>query len=194
MLPGNILAYNASTRRARVQPANKMTFNDGRAPADYAPIDDVPVILPSAGGYTMTLPVANGDPVILVVSDRGLAEFKKTFQAGSVPEDGIDHTLRDCVALFGFGALEVTPAKAGAISIQSNDGARHVSLDGNSAHVKAPEIRLEGDVVITGTTTCENDVDVTGSIAVSGDVDGVDVSEHTHGGVRTGAMNTRRPN
>lgn len=193
-LPATIVSYNAQTRRAVVQPANKITFNDGREAEMYAPLADIPCILPSAGGYTVNLPIEAGDPVMLLVSDRGFAQFKKTYQDGTEPDKGIDHTLKDCVAFVGFGTLETTPARDGAVSIQSVDGSRHVALDGNTAYVKAPTIRLEGNVVITGTTTCEANVDVTGDIAVSGDVDGVDVSEHTHGGVRVGTANTQEPN
>ena len=70
-LPGVVVAYNAATRRARVQPAvDHMVSPDDNPNAEFADLEpmpnpiilDVPVIFPIGGGYTVHFPLLPDDP------------------------------------------------------------------------------------------------------------------------------------
>ena len=133
-LPGIIKTYNAKTKRAEVVPAILQTFTTG-APAKSLPvIFDVPVIFPSAGGYTLTMPIQPGDSVLLVFSQRGLTHFKTKFTE-SLPTETALLSLPDAVAMVGFGALNITPATKSGCTLQDNAGHNAVVIEGDQVKV-----------------------------------------------------------
>ena len=116
--------------------------------------------------------------------------------------------------------VRITPAEVRALAASGNsrvvltDSTLDATVDNNvtSVHVEAGMIRATPDsgttlaelqagqatitaaaIAITGVVTATGNVDVTGNIGVTGTVDGVDVSTHTHGGVRTGGGRTGGP-
>jgi hypothetical protein len=64
-------------------------------------VTNVPVIWPGAGGMRVTFPIAVGDMVLLVFSDRSLDVWLA--QGGEVdPQDARKHALSDAVAIPGL--------------------------------------------------------------------------------------------
>ena len=128
-MPGIVAEYDPATKRARVNPAMAMVLeplpnpspatSNGRGPRtiDRALILDVPVLHPSGGGYVVHLPIAAGDPVMLLFSERGITAFKQTYTR-AVPDMGSLMSERDAVAIPGFGALAVAPVEPDALCIQ----------------------------------------------------------------------------
>ena len=152
-LPAIVRSYDPATRRAMVEPALPLVGKDGTL-LNRAPVPNVPVVWPSGGGYTLTFPLAAGDPVLLVYAQRGIGGFKRTF-GPSVPDlDGF-FAAKDAVALAGFGTLSVTPAVAGAVNLQANDGSAYISLGANGIALKT-----SGAVTIEGTSLTFNGDDV----------------------------------
>ena len=151
-MPGRIVDYDPRTKRATVQPAIDWLMTDGstrRRPV----ISNVPVMQPSAGGMTVLLPVRQGDPVMLLVSERGLTEFKRSLQE-SRPDVSRFFSLGDSVALLGFGAREIGPAYTDAVCIQAEDNSSHIALreDGRteiyneaSTRVRTTTARIEAE-------------------------------------------------
>jgi len=149
-VPGLIETYDAASRRARVKFALKQVRTDGSEVAK-APIVDVPVVFPSGGGFTMTFPMAEGDPVMLLFSERGITAFKKTFDQAT-PTEGQYHQEADAVALPGFGPLSLTPADMQGAAWQTEDGDKSVRLKEGGVEIHAGDtnilVRDDGDVVI----------------------------------------------
>ncbi|MDE2846012.1 MAG: Gp138 family membrane-puncturing spike protein [Gemmatimonadota bacterium] len=149
-VPGLVEIYDPTTRRARVKFALKQVRTDGSEVAK-APIVDVPVVFPSGGGFTLTFPIAQGDPVMVLFSERGIAAFKKTF-AEATPTEGQYHQETDAVALPGFGPLSITPADTDASVWQTEDGDHSVRLRNDRVEIHSGRtnvlVRSDGDVVI----------------------------------------------
>lgn len=153
LIPGIVRKYDPSTKRASVQIALNMLVGD---PENYKSmarpvIPNVPVIHPSAGGFTLNLPIQIGDAVVLGFSERGIENFKTSF-AVSDPTLEAFHAERDAVAFPGFGALEITPVQGG-LSIQKNDGSQYILLNENgditvqttgTITLRGNSIRIEG--------------------------------------------------
>ncbi len=99
-MPGCITEYDSSTHKATVQPLIQYQ-KEGGVVRDLAPIADVPVIHPRSTAGGVFLPLAPGDPVTLLVSDRELG----TWQAGSgqkvLPPLHRAHDMADCWAIPG---------------------------------------------------------------------------------------------
>ena len=131
-MPGLVETYDPATRRARVRAALRLVTTtdtpgvDGD-PMDRAPIVNVPVIFPSGGGFTMTFPLPEGSPVLLVMSERGVGDFKRTFEEAN-PTRGHFFAESDAMAIPGFGPLTVTPFDEEGATLQRDDGTAAVSV------------------------------------------------------------------
>lgn len=106
-MPGVIVEYDGSKRRALVQPALDLLPADGE-PVMRPLLADVPVLMPGGGGYTLLLPLRQGDPVMLLFAMRGIAHWKVDHAAGrpvhtSHPSDGDLLDLNDAIAIPAFG-------------------------------------------------------------------------------------------
>lgn len=143
-LPGIIHEYDAPTRRARVQPAIDalMTPEMGGDRVPQPVLVDVPTLHAGGGDTLAHAPIRRGDPVKLLFSQRGLEEFKRTYDLAAPTADSV-MALRDAVAIVGtFGPLEgFVPASTTGYSVQSLDGSTHVVVE------------PDGRVLITGPTS-----------------------------------------
>ena len=161
-IPGIVTAYDAATRRARVQPAVHMMLSPVGDP--YAPfaacepmekpiILDVPVIFPSAGGYTVHFPLLPDDPVLLLFSERDIDNFKQTLESGQ-PLSGDIMEVKHVVCIPGFVPFEDDPTvvippenpngggRLDGFTVQTNDGTTWVHLAPDDIHA-----RIVGDPV-----------------------------------------------
>ena len=102
-MPGIVESYDDTTRRAVVRGALNIVKTDGDEVPREA-IHNVPVIFPSGGGFSLTFPLGQGDPVLLVYSQRGLSEFKRSLDLSTPDADGF-FAEKDAVAIPGFGPL-----------------------------------------------------------------------------------------
>ena len=143
-LPGVVEEYDAPSRRARVQPALQIRKTD-ESLETRAPLVNVPVVFPSGGEYTQLFPLVMGDPVILLFSQQGYAEFKLT-RSVSPPTAGRRFSASDAICVPGFGVEEVTPAEDDAALIQTNDGTVAFILKQDSIELRVPT----GDKVYLG--------------------------------------------
>lgn len=105
-MPGKITAYDPKNQKVDVQPMiNRLIkTEDGEDFKEEFPIlPDVPVYFPRSGGFSITLPIAVGDFVLLVFNQRSIDEYVSG--DGSSPVDPDDFRLQDmndAVALPGF--------------------------------------------------------------------------------------------
>ena len=194
-LPGLVESYDAATRRATVQPALRLVLADSEeSEVRQAPVMNVPVLLPSAGGYTVSLPIGPGEPVMLIVAQRDLTRWKESY-AESTPGPGI-MVARDAVAIAGFGPRSYTPANSGGIALQSDDGRRYIRIQSDGTIAAANEsgaafvLKSSGEidfdapsgVVFNGSMLIDGAIVATGDIGTSGQVTaaGVRLSTHRH--------------
>lgn len=111
------------------------------------PIDiilDVPVIHPSDGGFVVHVPLRRGDPVLLIFAQRGLDAFKETF-AEADPQKGAFFNERDAIAVPGFGALDITPASATGLSLQTEDGETSMVMERGHITFRARWVTFAAD-------------------------------------------------
>ena len=124
-LPGKVVKYDKATRLAEVLPLVMRRAYGADTPVSLPVIPNVPVVHPQTQAGALILPVAVGDPVLLVYSDRSLDQWKAS--NGTQPmeaEERRKHELSDCWAIPGGrpGALSFTPASASALALQSKSG------------------------------------------------------------------------
>ena len=101
-IPARVLKYDAAKQSVDVQPAVKDSVyeEDGSRSAISIPIiTAVPVLFPGGGAFRITFPIAVGDFVLLVFSDRSLDLWLKDGGGDVDPVDPRRHALSDAVAI-----------------------------------------------------------------------------------------------
>lgn len=198
-LPGIVQNFNAAANTCSVQPAIKGNVRspDGSQKSINMPLLlDCPVVWQGGGGCTLTFPVKAGDECLVVFASRCIDAW---WQLGGVQEQAEFrmHDLSDGFALVGLRSVpRAFPVSTTAAQLRSDDGAALVEINpetkqisaqttgnitataGGDIDLTAPTIRLNGNVVVTGTIT-DNSKNIG--------------STHTHSGGTVGAGETGAP-
>jgi hypothetical protein len=146
-LPGRVVHYDAAKQVADVQPTLKRPVRraDGSTAWEELPIlPSVPVLFLAAGGFRLTLPVEDGDPVLVLFTMRAHAEWRRTGEV-SEPGDRRLHHLSGAVAIPGL--LTEEGASNGAHASHAVLGTTETAI-----HVTPSEVLLgsEGAVLPVG--------------------------------------------
>ncbi len=133
-LPAEVVAYDLETQTVDVQPLIKRVTvdRDGNQLVESLPqINAVPVLFPRAGGAFVSFPVAEGDTVLLVFSERSLDLWRE--RGGEVdPGDLRMHQLADAIAIPGLYPSNAALADAHAENIVIGfDGGAHIHIKPN---------------------------------------------------------------
>jgi len=115
-LPGKVITYDPVNRTADIQPAIRILLRSGGYKT-LPLVTNVPVIIPSGGGWTIDFPLKAGDPVQLIFNQRGIKNFLQGFQLAQT-SGGI--LAMDSPVAFPCFTRGVNPSSG--ISIQSLDG------------------------------------------------------------------------
>lgn len=103
-LPGIVQSFDAAKMTCSVQPAIQARLTDMqgvRTWKDLPLLNDVPVVFPSGGGFTLTFPVGAGDECLVVFSSRCIDAW---WQSGGWENEQADlrlHDLSDGFAIVG---------------------------------------------------------------------------------------------
>lgn len=178
--PAQIISYNRMDNRAVVQILGQNITSTGeKLPMQLIP--NIPVLMLSGGGFTISLPVKAGDIGWIVTADRDISVFKNLL-AVFTPNTYRKHKYED-----GFfipdrvNGFEIDREDEDSLLITS--ATAKISLKDGQATITAGNIILNGNVTVNGTVTASGDV--TGS--------GISLSTHVHGGVQTGGGTTGAP-
>lgn len=128
-IPAVVLSYDRTTQRATVQPVVRFSRRDAetgeRVTYQAPPIANCPVAWPSSGSASLTWDLANGDPCVLVFSERSLDEWLTTGEIDNEPADPRRHHLSDAVVFPGArsfaDALPAAAYAAGATVLRGAD-------------------------------------------------------------------------
>lgn len=121
--PARVESYDAATMRAEVQPCLMRKYYDSD-PSNLPKITDVPIHFFSGGGFTITVPIAAGDYVLCICSERSLEQWLT--KGGIVdPLDPRKFDLTDAVAipgLFPLPGILAPPHSTDGIEIRNATG------------------------------------------------------------------------
>lgn len=157
-IPGIVISVNYDEMTVEVQPTIQGVIQnpDGSyTNVNLPPLPDVPIVFPSAGGFSLTLPIAAGDEVLVIFASRCIDSWWQNSGIGAPIEQRM-HDLSDGFAIPGPRSV---PKVIGNIS-QNNAQLRNdagdcfieIDPDGN-IKLKAPvSITLEApNVNVVGT-------------------------------------------
>ena len=153
---------------------------DGPQNKTIYPISNVPIVLPSAGGFSLTLPVTAGDEGLLTFCDMCIDLWWK--RGGIQPQfERRRHDLSDCGFAPGMRSQKrpLSNWSQNSAQLRSDDGTTYIEIAaGGVVNIVAPGgLNVNGAVVATG--------EVTGN--------GIPLSTHIHGGIYSGGSFTDEP-
>lgn len=102
-MPAIVQSVDLSAMTIEAQPAIQgvQTNPDGSESFINLPLlVDVPICFPSAGGFTLTLPIATGDEVLIIIASRCIDSWWQSGGVG-VPMEARMHDLSDGFAIPG---------------------------------------------------------------------------------------------
>lgn len=154
---------------------------------------DVPIVFPSAGGFTLTLPIVQGDEVLVVIANRCIDAW---WQNGAVLEDGTIspqrqmelrmHDLSDGFAIPGPRSIPNVLGNISATNAQLRNDAGttylEITHDGKIKLVSASEIDLTASSIkLNGSVEVMGDIDATGAVTGATVNAGlISLANHTH--------------
>jgi Phage protein Gp138 N-terminal domain len=177
-MPVIVVSYDASTQQVVVKPAvqDRQRQPDGTwKNVSISPLPPIPVKHPSAGGVTITLPIAEGDEGTVQVSDRCIDGW---YVNGGVAAQ-TDYRMHDMSDAFYSPGGRSMPRQLSGVStttaqMRTDDGTMVLDFDpaNKKITVTTPNpLVLNGDLHVSGKV-----------IAGYGGVDQVALQTHTHGG------------
>lgn len=182
-LPCIISAVDFGANTVSAQPAIKGTTtnpNGSTQSVNLPMLVDVPLVFPTAGGYSITFPVAVGDECLVIFASRCIDGW---WQSGGVQEamEFRMHDLSDGFAIIGTRsqARTITDWNTSNLQIRSDDHSTFIEVD------KTGKVNITAPTSMTLTTPTANftgNVNVTGTLTATTDVigGGKSLKNHTH--------------
>ncbi|RLB65477.1 MAG: hypothetical protein DRH08_07940, partial [Deltaproteobacteria bacterium] len=154
-LPGIITIFDPATQMATVQLAIKRIVQDEEI--IIAPLLDVPVMQPSAGGFHVTMPITNGDECLVVFSERAIDNW---VTSGGIqkPIEYRHHNISDAFAIIGVNSNPnaIPDYNPGSLQLRNEAGDQSITLNPDNSIV----IDTTTDVIVNSATTTVNSPEV----------------------------------
>lgn len=149
--PAVVVKYDASTRRADVQPSIKRKLPSGEY-MDFPVIPDAPVLFPGTKKYTIHFPLEKDDEVLCVIMERGTDKWRDSGASAVEESDPRRFCLMDCIVIPGLQPVEFIEGEGDGFSVvhkESTDGdvVASVVMDGDTFAVKHKDaaLTIKGD-------------------------------------------------
>jgi hypothetical protein len=148
-IPGVVQSFNAQEMTVTVQPAIK----ERRLNPDYSQswvtiplLVDVPVVLPRAGGFMLTLPIQPGDECLVVFADAAIDLAWQNGGTDNVQPIRRRHNLSDGFAILGWWSQPSVPSSYSttAAQLRTADGETYISLEPGEIDLVATTVRVNG--------------------------------------------------
>lgn len=147
-VPGIIQSFDPAMQTVTVQPAIREKVINDDMTQDWVNLPlllDVPIVIPRAGGYAITLPIAPGDECLVVFADSCIDAW---FGSGGIQNqmEKRRHDLSDGFAIIGvWSQPHKLPAySTTAVQIRTDDGSSYISLSSSGINIVAPAVTING--------------------------------------------------
>lgn len=146
--PGIIQEFDPVTQTVSVQIAIREKIIDSDMLQHWVEIPlllDVPIVIPRAGGFALTLPVKPGDECLVIFADSCIDAW---FSSGGL-QNQIErrrHDLSDGFALLGVWSQPRTLSEysTSAVQLRTDDGATRISMSPGEIDIVASIVKING--------------------------------------------------
>jgi len=147
-MPGIIQSFDPVTQTVVVQPALKekirssdLSVSDVQLPL----LLDVPIVIPKAGGFALTLPIKLGDECLVIFSDMCIDNW---WYAGGIQNqlEKRRHDLSDAFCILGTWSQPnlISNYSTNSAQLRSTDGVSYIDLKNNEIDMVSPTVKING--------------------------------------------------
>jgi protein gp138 len=183
-IPAVVVSFNSTTQCVRVQPAiqENVLVNSVPTPTSLpilggdAGQEDIPILVPRGGGFSITLPIQPGDECLLVFSDMQIDSWWQSGGTENVQSYRRRHNLSDAIAVFGLWSQPrvLSNYATSSLQIRSDDGKRLIEITESAINITVTDsspvtISTQGGKVTIESTS---EIDVTApTVKISGNTE-----------------------
>lgn len=151
-MPGVIQSFDAATQTVTVQPAIRERIRNPDLSYSWVALPllvDVPIVIPRAGGFSLTLPVAPGDECLVVFGDMCIDSWWQNGGTQNNQPDKRRHDLSDGFAVLGIWSQRRTIANYSttAAQLRTDDGSTYIQLVPGEIDLVATTVKANGTVI-----------------------------------------------
>jgi hypothetical protein len=154
-MPGIIQSFDAVTQTVTVQLALREKVRNEDLSEEWVDIPilvDVPIVLPRAGNFVLTLPVAAGDECLVMFSDMCIDAW---YSNGGIQNqvEKRRHDLSDGFALLGAWSQpnKLSSYSTTSAQLRTENGTAYIELKSNEINLVATSVKANGKAVLTAT-------------------------------------------
>lgn len=153
-MPGVVVSVNWAKMTVKCQVTIQIRIQDQLGEVGFHNIDplvDVPIVFPSAGGFTITMPIAAGDEILVVIASRCIDSWWQNGWSQFKPCPPLDYRMHDISDGFAIPGPKSVPHVIPSISttdlqIRNNVGTTFLSIG------------ADGKIGFTNATTSLKDI------------------------------------
>lgn len=202
-LPCEVDSYNSEAITVNVQPLIKIpirTESGDIETVELPVIEDVPVMFPCAGGFTITHPIQKGDECLVSFADRNIDLW---WQSGGLqnPFDMRKHDLSDGFAFFRPQSQTKKISNISTDNLEIRNDANtckiQITPDGEIHFIGTKSVfhhpvQMQQTLQVAGASTMQSGMTVSGKSELSGGakISGIEFATHKHGNVQSGGSDT----
>lgn len=185
-LPARIIAYDRGTNRAQVQPLVTMLTTD-QTTVSRAQISSIPVFQYGGGGYVLSFNIKEGDLGWIVANDRDISLFLQSYTEQK-PNTLRKHNFSDAMffpdVMTGYN---IDGEDQENVVLQNLDASVKISLGTDKIKIKALNVEVDGDLIVTGTIDAEGDISTESDLNSANDLN-VDGNSNIEGNSNIGGQ------
>lgn len=152
--PGIIQSFNSIEQTVTVQLSLRESVNDSeynKSWKEIPPLLDVPIVIPRAGGYCITMPIKKGDECLVIFADMCIDAW---WQHGGI-QNQMDKSMRRHDLSDGFAILGpwsqprvLKNYSTNSCQIRNEEGTACIELKGNDINMKAGNVKIDASQIV----------------------------------------------
>lgn len=175
MLPAVVVSYDDDKKIATVQPQVLVVRTDGTL-HPRAQVTGIPVLQFGGGGYVLKFPLKAGDFGWIFGGDRDLTDFKENLTNGKPLINRVKEFANGMFIPDKFRNYTVNAEDKDHCVLQNQEGTIRVALWPDKIKMTAPEVVVDGNLLVTGGITGQKGINVSNSpgaapLTVNGDTE-----------------------
>lgn len=147
-VPGVIQSFDPIEQTVTVQPVIREKIRNDDLSEDWVNLPlllDVPIVLPRAGGFILTLPIQPGDECLVIFADMCIDAW---WEAGGI-QNQIEkrrHDLSDAFAILGSWSQprRIQNYSTAAAQLRSENGTSYIEIKANEINIVSPAVKING--------------------------------------------------
>lgn len=150
-MPGIIQSFDPVTQTVSVKPAIREKIKNldlSETSADFPVIPDVPIVLPRAGGFVLTLPVSPGDECLIVFADMCIDAW---WASGGIQNqlEKRRHDLSDAFAILGTWSQPkvINNYSTNSIQLRNKIGNSYIEIKDSEINIVSQTVKINGSVI-----------------------------------------------